>query len=132
MEFSFLEFWVPSFFRSKLKGSNTWLEYFGIYRLRSDCIFNTEGGFKYRNFILQNVCSISFIIDALFIFCPNGIKLANYQCVLFYRCEKHFLKLNLYLLNFERTCSAQTSLHKCAFKQEKESYALIIVRCCGV
>ena len=40
--------------------------------------------------MLQNVCSISFIIDALFIFCPNGIKLAKYQCVLFYRCEKHF------------------------------------------
>ena len=33
-------------YRSKLKGSNTWLEYFGIYRLRSDCIFNIEGGFK--------------------------------------------------------------------------------------
>ena len=59
MEFSFLEFWVPSFFRSKLKGSNTWLEYFGIYRLRSDCIFNTEGGFKigtlsFRTFVLLN------------------------------------------------------------------------------
>ena len=58
MEFSFLEFWVPSFFRSKLKGSNTWLEYFGIYRLRSDCIFNIEGGFKigtlsFRKFLLS-------------------------------------------------------------------------------
>ena len=58
MAFLFLEFWVPSFFRSKLKGSNTWLAYFGIYRLRSDCIFKTEGGFKigtlsFRTFVLS-------------------------------------------------------------------------------
>ena len=89
MEFSFLEFWVPSFFglneREATLGSNI-----SAFTDLDLIVFSTLKGVLNRNFILQNVCSISFIIDALFIFCPNGIKLANYQCVLFYRCEKHF------------------------------------------